>query len=92
VLESLNHPDTVTLQQIILMAPETFAEWLADRRNSRLIPHRLEECGYVAVRCNSTKDGRWKVDGKNQVIYAQAALSLRNRIAAAMLRAGHRSV
>jgi hypothetical protein len=53
-----------------------------------MIPHRLEDCGYVAIRCDSTQDGRWKVDGKNQVIYAKAALSIRDRYTAANNRVG----
>jgi Family of unknown function (DUF5906) len=83
VLDQLNHPQTVTIQQLIRTAPEPFNDWLRDRRNARLIPHRLEECGYVAVRNNNTTDGRWKLGGKNQVIYAQASLSIRERYIAA---------
>jgi hypothetical protein len=88
VLERLGMPETVTIQQLIRNAPEPFNEWLGDRKNARLIPHRLEECGYVAVRCSSTKDGRWKVGGKNQVVYAQASLSIRDRYAAAAALSG----
>jgi Family of unknown function (DUF5906) len=84
VLDALKSPPAVTLQQIIRNAREPFNEWLADRRNSRLIPHRLEECGYVAVRNEAATDGLWKVDGKRQVIYAKAALSIRERYIAAV--------
>lgn len=86
-LEALGNPDATTLSEIAEKAEETrsqdFAEWLRDRRNSRKIPHRLEAEGYVAVRCDSTKDGRWKVNGKNQVVYARRELSVRDRIVAA---------
>jgi hypothetical protein len=90
VLERLGHPNTVTIQQLIRYAPEPFANWLAERKNSRQIPHRLEECGYVAVRNPSTKDGQWKVDGRNQVIYAKSTMAPRDRYAAALQRSGYR--
>jgi hypothetical protein len=54
-----------------------FAVWLRDRRNARRIPHRLEACGYVAVRNDAAKDGLWKVNGRRQVIYAKSVLPLR---------------
>jgi Family of unknown function (DUF5906) len=91
VLDALGLPETVTLKQIIHAAHKPFSDWLADRRNFRLIPHRLEDCGYVAVRNSHARDGLWKVNGKRLVIYAQATLPLRDRIAAAMLQAGHRT-
>jgi hypothetical protein len=47
------------------------------------IPHRLEDCGYVAVRNDSAKDGLWKMAGGRQVIYARSDLSVRDRIVAA---------
>jgi hypothetical protein len=79
VLDQLGNPDTITIQQLIRNAEGSFAEWLGDRRNSRQIPHRLDECGYVAVRNTAPKDGLWKYRGKRQVIYAKAALPLRDR-------------
>jgi len=90
VLECLCSPTTVTLQQLINRAPQAFADWLTDRKNSRQIPHRFEDCGYVAVRNPAATDGLWKVDGKRQVIYSLASLSLRDRLAAAMARTGSR--
>jgi hypothetical protein len=49
---------------------------------------RAPEDGYVAVRNDGSKDGRWKVCGRNQVIYAKATLSVRDRIIAARKLAG----
>jgi hypothetical protein len=83
VLDQLRNPAAVTLQQITRMAPEGFAEFLRDRKNSRLVPHRLEECGDVAVRNNGAKDGFWVVNGKRQVVYAKAELSTKDRYSAA---------
>jgi hypothetical protein len=71
------------LEQIASRAAANFGEWLRDRKNARRIPHRLESCGYVAVRNDGAKDGHWKVDGRRQVIYAKPTLSQSERIAAA---------
>jgi hypothetical protein len=84
VLDGLGWPAAVTLKQIVGAAlDQSFRDWLIDRRNSRLIPHRLEECGYVAVRNLSAKDGLWKVHRRRQVIYAKAEFSQRERYIAA---------
>jgi hypothetical protein len=86
-IDALGNPDALTLPEIIAYATPEFAEFLRDRRNARRIPHRLEACGYIAVRNDASKDGRWKVSGRNQTIYANAALSLRDRVAATTARA-----
>jgi hypothetical protein len=54
-----------------------------DRRNRRALPHRLERCGYVSVRNPNASDGRWKIDGARQPIYAKSTLSVGDRIKAA---------
>jgi len=73
---------------VISRSSESFADWLQDRRNSRRIPHRLEDCGYVAVRNNHAKDGLWKVAGKRQAIYGKTSMTTRDRIIAAQRAAG----
>jgi hypothetical protein len=82
-IDVIGSPSALTLDQIAGVANADFAIWLRDRRNARRIPHRLESCGYVAVRNDAAKDGLWKIDGKRQVIYAKNELSLRDRIRAA---------
>jgi hypothetical protein len=77
------NPDAFTINQLKRHSSESFAEFLKDRKNSRRIPHRLESCGYVAVRNAAAKDGLWKMLGGRQVIYAKADLSVRDRIIAA---------
>jgi hypothetical protein len=61
-------------------ARNSFEAWLRDRKNRRLIPHRMEQCGYVPVRNDGAKDGLWKVGGVRQVIYARAELSIQDRL------------
>jgi hypothetical protein len=82
-IDRLGAPDVLTLNQIINQADADFALFLRDRKNARRIPHRLEACGYVAVRDAGTKDGRWKVHGHNLTIYGKASLSIRDRFAKA---------
>jgi hypothetical protein len=93
VLDDLGRPDVVTLNDVanraaILQPP--FAEWLRDRKNRRAIPHRFEDCGYVAVSNPNDTEGHWKIDGTRHTIYGKASLTVRDRIAAAFKSAGAR--
>jgi len=83
-MKSPEGPDATTLIKITWAAGnKEIAGWLKDRKNRRLIPHRLEKCGYVPVRNDFAKDGLWKIGGARQVVYAKSALSVTARIAAA---------
>jgi hypothetical protein len=82
-LERLLIPRVTTIPSIVSVADADFQNWLLDRRNARKVPHRMEECGYRAVRNPASTDGRWKVGGKNVVIYARRDLSVRDSIEAA---------
>ena len=50
ILDALKNPDAITLIRIQNQATGDFEDWIKDRRNRRVIPHRLEKCGYVPVR------------------------------------------
>lgn len=82
-LDRLMNPQAVTLGELARVAEPSFGDWVRDRKNSRQIPHRMEEVGYLPIRNDGAKDGRWKVGGRRQVIYARRELSVRDRIAAA---------
>ncbi len=82
-IDALGDPDAVTIDEIATSAAADFAEWLRDRRNARQVPHRLEAVGYVSVPNDRTTDGRWKVRGKNRMIYARQDLPFRDQVAAA---------
>jgi hypothetical protein len=88
VIEQLGNPDAFTLPDLIAEAPAITAEWLQERKNRRAIPHRLGQCGYVSVHNpDSNGDGRWRVGGANQTIYAKHKLSpLERQKAAQKLR------
>jgi hypothetical protein len=83
VLDKLGNPNAVTLQRIANEADTDFASWIRDRKNRRLIPHRLERCGYVPHRNPAANDGLWKVGDRRQAVYVKESLSMRDRIAAA---------
>ena len=86
-LELIRWPDAVTLSDIVGVADLSFAEWLKDRRNSRKIPHKMEDCGYRPIRNPTAKAGRWKVEGKDVVVYTKRELSTCAAISAAEKRA-----
>jgi hypothetical protein len=85
-IEQLGAPSALTLTAIAEVAESSFSEWLRDRKNSRRVPHKMEECGYRSVRNPNSKSGRWKVDGKDVVIYVRKELSIRDAIIAAEKR------
>jgi hypothetical protein len=82
-IDKLGNPDALMLDQVRPYAEIDFSLWLKDRKNARIVPHRMEAAGYEPVRNPDTKDGRWKVDDKKQVIYAKRSLCVREKIEAA---------
>jgi len=74
-LEQLFWPNAITLEQVIAAAEGEIKGWLSERKNRSSIPHKFERCGYVALRKDGSKDGRWKVGGKNMVIYVRKTLT-----------------
>jgi hypothetical protein len=83
LLDAIGTPAALPLSRIIDMAEGYFAEWIKDRKNRRIIPHRMESCGYVPVRNPDAEDGRWKIFGRRHTVYARTELSLRDQIIAA---------
>lgn len=82
IFDSLENPDAVTLDRIASKATGDIRDWLRDRKNRRAIPHRLEKCGYVAVRA-ATQAGLWIINGTRQVVYARSCLPLNDQLKAA---------
>jgi hypothetical protein len=80
-------PQAVTVKMLADAATQggnvMFAEWLEDRKNHRIVPHRLSEVGYVPIRSDGTQDGRWVIEERRQMVYAKATLSLIDQKAAA---------
>ena len=78
----LGSPAAVTLGQIRDAAEYEFQTWMKDRRNQRPLVHRLEDCGYEALRSDA-KDRQWVVGGRRQAIYVVAMHSTRDKLKAA---------
>lgn len=83
VLDAIGKPKAITIAQLAAVSTGDFRGYLTDRRNSRVIPTRLEKAGYVRVHSDTAKDGLWFVREKRQAIYARAELSPRDRMWAA---------
>jgi Family of unknown function (DUF5906) len=100
ILDKLGAPDAVTLAEVIDKVADgsKFGEWLEDRKNRRIIPHRFEMVGYVPVRNQDAESGLWRItkakqrwangglvyeiESERQVIYAKNTLSLGDQLAA----------
>lgn len=82
VIDALGCPNATTIAQITTKAGEEFGIWIKERKNRRVIPHRLEKCGYVPVRNDDASDGLWVINGKRQAVYAKNSLSIRDRLMA----------
>lgn len=85
IIDRIGSPSAVTIFQIKEEADldSNFESWLNDRKTRRIIPHRMEKCGYAAIRNPDSADGVWKVGGKRTPIYAKKELSHRDQIEAA---------
>ena len=86
----LEPPQAITIEMLKEAAgfgTET-GGWISDRKNRRIIPHRLEKCGYEPVRNEAAEDGLWKIKGRRQAVYTHRSLSTRERIVAARKLAG----
>jgi hypothetical protein len=78
-------PAAVTLDQIRQSCdcPEGLQRFFADPKNRRTANHRLERAGYASVNNPDNAEGRWRIEGKRQMVYAQRDLSAAEQQAAA---------
>jgi hypothetical protein len=90
LLDRLGRPDAVPASRLVSAAGGGLKEWLIDRKNRRAIPHRMENCGYTAIRNDLAKDGLWRVDGRREVIYGPAELTASQQMAAARMASTRR--
>jgi hypothetical protein len=74
VIDALGKPAALTVPQLVEKAPS--AEWLIDRKMSRVVPHRLRRCGYVRVPNPNAErnNGLWLVNDRQMMIYARREL------------------
>lgn len=87
VIEADGAPEAITIERVISLAlgmdMAAVADEFRDRKHRRAIPHKMERAGYVPVRNPDSGDGRFKLDGRNVVIYARKTLSIAEQIRAA---------
>jgi Family of unknown function (DUF5906) len=76
-------PVVTTLAVVEGMSKGDLFEWLKDRKNRRVIPHKFEACGYTPVRNSNSKDGLWVIGGKRQRVYGRLDVPSDKRIEAA---------
>jgi hypothetical protein len=79
-------PEALTIVDIAASPATAGMEWLTDHKARRAMRFRFDRCGYVICRNPNQKDGRWKIGGKNQVIYVQKELNARRKLKAAEAR------
>jgi hypothetical protein len=83
VLAKLGRPYAVGVQQVLNAAEGDFSDFLRDRKNRRVIPHRMEAAQYVPVRNPDSNDGLWVINRKRQAVYGRSELSAAQRLGAA---------
>lgn len=76
-------PVVTTLAKVLGAANGDLFEWLKDRKNRRVIPHKFEACGCTPLRNPDAKDGLWVIGGKRQVVYGRSDATLDVRLEAA---------
>jgi hypothetical protein len=85
VLEDMKNPAAITMAAIIDHSAFDceINAWLRDRKNRRMIPHRMDAIGYAPIRNPTADDGLWRLSNKRQVVYAKKTLSIRDQLQAA---------
>lgn len=87
VIDALGTPPALTLDRIInkaeLLSMHGLADELKDRKSRRGVPHKLERAGYVTVHNPEAEDGRFRINSRRTVVYAQRSLPVSAQITAA---------
>jgi hypothetical protein len=86
LIAKLGSPPVLTLEQLAEAAKDgrqyDLLQDLTDRKRRRLIPSKLERCGYGAVRNPDRDDGLWWLKGHRVSFYGQRNLTTRELISA----------
>jgi hypothetical protein len=80
-LDELERPEISTMRVILATPRGAALEWMISK--PRALPHRMERCGYVAVRNPCNEKGIWRINGQRQMLYARADLPPERRLKAA---------
>lgn len=68
VMDELKWPDFVRSDKIRIIAEQNGEN---PKDVNRKISNTIGRLGYINYNCNSTRDGRWKIDKKNVTVYAK---------------------
>jgi hypothetical protein len=82
-LDLLNNPPAITLECLMTVATGDLGAFLHDRKNRKVISHRIIAAGYEIIRNDAAKDGLWVINGARKTIYAKKSLTVPERIKAA---------
>lgn len=83
LIDAMHSPNAFILDQLKREnMPAELMEFLTEHAHRRHVPHRLEECNYVAVHNPDAADGMWKISGKRKTVYAKSELSTSEQYAA----------
>jgi hypothetical protein len=83
-LDTLNNPPAITFDCLITGASGNLAAFLLERKNRKVVSHRIIGAGYEIVRNDNAKtDGLWVVNGARKTIYAKKSLAIPERVEAA---------
>ena len=80
-LDELQRPDISSGRVILATARGAALEWLTTKPRS--FPHRMERCGYIAVRNPRNDKGLWIINGRRQMLYGRIDLTPNKRLEAA---------
>jgi hypothetical protein len=81
VIETLGHPRALIVADLIACAEhigdryKDFVAFLKDRKHSRLVSIRLEDCGYRRFANPDEVQGRWRVNGLRTGVFIRQELS-----------------
>ena len=81
LLDGLGNPAVVTIDKIAGASTGSLTDWLTERKNRRIIRHRLEAVGYVLVPNERTASGRLAASIRP---YGRADMPVKERLFAAM--------
>ena len=75
-------PDAVTIGEIVSRndCPKSLRDLFTDPGKRRVVGHRMESAGYGSVTCPDDTEGRWRVDGRRQMVYARNDMSRREQV------------
>jgi hypothetical protein len=80
-LDELDRPEISSMHALLATPRGAALEWMTSK--PRALPHRMERCGYVAVRNPDNEKGIWRINNQRQMLYGRTDLTPEKRLEAA---------